>query len=162
LIPPFGVVTRQSTDVLSIDDRNVARAINFIRKNACNGINVRDLIKAVPQSRRLLEKKFKKLLGRTPHEEILRVQLDRVKELLTQTGLPLEQIAERAGFTHVEYLSVAFKREVGLPPSGYRSVNKPRAKVNAEGAIIGRDIPRPAAGKAGRRAGAARRGKTNA
>lgn len=127
LIPPLGVITRQSTDVLAIDDRNIARAIHFIRKNACNGINVQDVVRAVPQSRRLMEKRFKKLLGRTPHEEILRVQLDRVKELLTQTDLPLEEIAQRAGFSHVEYLSVAFKREVGMPPSKYRSAQKPRS-----------------------------------
>jgi LacI family transcriptional regulator len=130
LIPPLGVVTRQSTDVLAIDDRNVARAINYIRKNACSGINVQDVIRAVPQSRRLLEKKFKKLLGRTPHDEIFRVQLDRVKQLLTQTDMPLEDISERAGFSHVEYLSVAFKREIGIPPSRFRAINKPKAPAN--------------------------------
>lgn len=125
LIPPSGVVTRQSTDALAVEDRNVARAIHYIRKNACNGINVQDVIKAVPQSRRLLEQKFKQLIGRTPHQEIIRVQLDRVKELLTQTDLSLEAIAEHAGFSHVEYLSVAFKRETGMPPSKFRALNKP-------------------------------------
>ncbi|HYE30677.1 MAG TPA: DNA-binding transcriptional regulator [Methylomirabilota bacterium] len=126
LIPPSGVVTRQSTDALAIEDRNVARAIHYIRKNACNGINVQDVIKAVPQSRRLLEQKFKQLIGRTPHQEIIRVQLDRVKELLTQSDLSLEAIAEHTGFSHVEYLSVAFKREAGMPPSKYRALNSPR------------------------------------
>jgi LacI family transcriptional regulator len=125
LIPPVGVVTRQSTDVLAIDDRNIARAIHYIRQNACSGINVQDVIEAVPQSRRLLEQRFKKLLGRTPHEEIIRVQLSRVKDLLVQTPLPLEEIAERSGFSHVEYLSVAFKREAGMPPSKYRALNRP-------------------------------------
>lgn len=125
LIPPLGIATRQSTDVLAIDDRNVARAIHYIRQTACDGITVQDVIKAVPQSRRLLESRFRKLIGRTPHEEILRVKLDRVKQLLTQTDLPLEQIAERAGFTHVEYLTVAFKREVGIPPSKFRALNLP-------------------------------------
>jgi LacI family transcriptional regulator len=126
LIPPLGVATRQSTDVLAIHDRNIARAIHYIRNNACNGINVQDVIKAVPQSRRLLEKRFMKFLGRTPHEEIIRVQLDRVKQLLTQTDLPLEEIAPRTGFAHVEYLSVAFKRETGMPPSKFRAQNRPK------------------------------------
>ena len=127
LIPPLGVVTRQSSDVLAIHDRNIARAIHYIRKHACDGINVQDVVKAVPQSRRLMEKRFQKLIGRTPHGEIFRVQLDRVKQLLTQTDLPLEEIAERAGFRHVEYLSVAFKREIGMPPSKFRAVNRPHA-----------------------------------
>lgn len=125
LIPPSGIATRQSTDVLAIDDRNVARAVHFIRQHACDGIKVSDVLKAVPHSRRLLESRFKKLIGRTPHEEILRVKLNRVKQLLTDTDLPLEQIAERAGFPHVEYLSVAFRREVGMPPSRFRVECRP-------------------------------------
>lgn len=121
LIPPLGVATRQSTDVLAIEDAHVSRAVRYIREHACDGINVRDVLRAVPQSRRLLEGRFRKLLGRTPHEEILRVQLQRVKQLLTETDLPLETIAERTGFAHPEYLSVVFRREVGLPPSRYRA-----------------------------------------
>jgi transcriptional regulator GlxA family with amidase domain len=47
-----------------------------------------------------------------------------VKQLLTETDLPLEQIAERAGFAHVEYLSVVFKKKAGLPPSRFRAENR--------------------------------------
>src|SRR6185503_8814522 len=69
LIPPIGIATRQSTEVLAIEDRPVARAVHYIRQHACDGINVQDVLKAVPHSRRLLENRFKKLIGRTPHEE---------------------------------------------------------------------------------------------
>jgi LacI family transcriptional regulator len=126
LIAPIGVATRQSTDVLAIHDRNVARALHYIRNHACSGINVQDVIRNVPQSRRLMEKRFSKLIGRTPHQEILRVQLERVKQLLTQTELSIDEIAERCGFAHVEYLSVAFKRELGIPPSKFRVLNRPK------------------------------------
>jgi LacI family transcriptional regulator len=129
LIAPLGVTTRQSTDVLAIDDRNIARALHYIRNNACSGINVQDVIKAVPQSRRLMEKRFVKFIGRTPHQEIIRVQLERVKQLLTQTELAIEEIADRSGFAHVEYLSVAFKRELGMPPSKYRALNRPKGAI---------------------------------
>jgi LacI family transcriptional regulator len=124
LIAPLGITTRQSTDVLAIEDRNVARAVAYIRSHACKRIAVDDVLRAVPQARRLLERRFKKLLGRTPHEEILRVQLDRVKALLAQTDLPLSEIAERCGFTHVEYLSVVFRKKAGLPPSQYRAKHR--------------------------------------
>ncbi len=124
LIPPLGVVTRQSTDVLAVDDPHVARAVRFIREHACEGITVADVLRAVPQSRRLFERRFRKILGHTPHDEILRVQLDRVKMLLSQTDLPLAEVAGRAGFTHVEYLSVVFKKKVGVPPSHYRAKHR--------------------------------------
>lgn len=124
LIAPLGIATRQSTDVLAIEDRHVARAVAYIRSHACAGITVDDVLRAVPQARRLLERRFKKLLGRTPHEEILRVQLDRVKALLAQTDLSLADVAERCGFAHVEYLSVVFKKKAGLPPSQYRAQHR--------------------------------------
>lgn len=121
LIAPRGVAARQSTDVLAVDDRDVARAVQFIREEACTGINVSDILRAVPLSRRVLEQRFQRLLGRTPREEILHVRLNRVKQLLGETTLSLYQIAERTGFEHVEYLSVVFKRETGLTPSKYRA-----------------------------------------
>lgn len=121
LIAPLGLAPRQSTDVLAIDDRQIARAVQFIREHACTAINVGDVLRAVPLSRRVLEQRFQRLLGRTPREEILHVRLNRVKELLTETKLSLDEIAERVGFEHVEYLSVVFKRETGLTPSKYRA-----------------------------------------
>lgn len=120
LIAPLGVAARQSTDVLAIDDREVVRAVQFIRAHACERINVADVLKAVGVSRRVLEQRFRKLLGRSPHEEILHLKLGRVQQLLSDTDLPLYVIAERAGFEHVEYLSVAFKRELGMTPRAFR------------------------------------------
>jgi LacI family transcriptional regulator len=120
LIPPLGIAVRGSTDVLATDDADVSAAVRFIRAHASEGINVEDVLRAVPLSRRVLEARFEKLLGRTPHEEITRVQVARVKELLAETDLPLFTVAHRAGYKHVEYMSVVFKRETGLPPSHYR------------------------------------------
>ena len=120
LIAPLGVAARQSTDVLAVEDREIARAVQFIREHACAGINVGDLLRAVPLSRRVLEQRFQRLLGHTPREEILHVRLDRVKQLLAETDLPLYLIAERTGFEHVEYLSVVFKRETGRTTSAFR------------------------------------------
>lgn len=120
LIAPLGIVERQSTDVLAVDDRDVARAVQFIREHACEGIGVGDVLRAVPLSRRVLEQRFQRLLGCTPREEILRMRLSRVKQLLGETDLPLYLVAERTGFEHVEYLSVVFKRETGRTPSAWR------------------------------------------
>lgn len=120
LIPPLGVAVRQSTDILAIDDPDIAAAVRFIREHACDGIQVGDVLRRVPLSRRVLESRFQKLIGRTPHDEILRIKIERVKRLLQETDLTLEAIADRCGFRHVEYLSVAFKRATGLPPSRFR------------------------------------------
>jgi len=120
LIRPIGVETRQSTDILAIHDRHVAMALRYIRLHAYQGINVRDVLKNVPLSRRVLESRFQKLLGRTPHQELIRLRIARVRQLLMETTLTLSEIAQRVGFEHVEYLSVAFKREVGISPREFR------------------------------------------
>ena len=74
LIPPLGVASRHSTDAFALDDRAIVRAVRMIREHACEGINVSDVLKTVPLSRRVLEQRFQKLLGRTPREEIWQVR----------------------------------------------------------------------------------------
>jgi len=129
LFEPLGVATRQSTDVLAIEDRNLVQAIRYIRQHACEGISVKAVLNAMPQSRRMLEVRFKKTIGRTPHEEIVRVQLNQVKMLLVESDLSLEQIAGRTGFSHVEYLSAVFRDKVGMPPGRYRALNRRKRMI---------------------------------
>ncbi|WP_145357326.1 XylR family transcriptional regulator [Alienimonas californiensis] len=121
---PVGVATRQSTDVLAIADRDVAAAVQFIRQRASSGINVADVLRAVPVSRRSLEDRFRAILGRTPHEEIARVRLNRVRRLLRETELPIGEIAARAGYRSAAYLSAAFRKSVGCSPRDYRHGDK--------------------------------------
>ena len=120
LLRPLGIAARRSSDALAIGDADISAAVRFIREHACEGIGVERVLQVVPLSRRVLETRFRKHVGRTPHQEIVRVQVDRAKELLTNTDLPLKSIAERIGVRHAEYLSVLFKRAVGVPPGAYR------------------------------------------
>jgi LacI family transcriptional regulator len=120
LLPPLGIATRQSSDVLAIDDPVVVAAVQFIRARACMGIKVQDVVRELGISRRILDARFAARVGHTPHEEIARQQFRRVEQLLTETDLPLATIAERCGFRHAEYMTVAFTRRHGLPPSRWR------------------------------------------
>jgi LacI family transcriptional regulator len=119
-IDPRGVVTRHSTDVLAIDDRHVAAALNHIREHAFEGLTVDALTRPAGTSRSQLEKKFRRYLGRSPQGEIRRVRLERIRTLLAGTDFPLKKIAELAGFEHVEYMSVVFKRAFAITPGEYR------------------------------------------
>ena len=119
-IPPAGVVTRRSSDVLAIDDPDVATAVAFIREHADRNIEVEDVLDVVHVSRRTLERRFAAVLGRSPREEIRRVHLDRARSLLSETDLPMPQVAQRAGFANAERLSAIFRRCVGQTPTAYR------------------------------------------
>ncbi len=126
-IDPLGVVTRMSTDILAVGDRNVAAALSVIREHACKGISVDEVVTRAAASRSQLEKKFRRYIGRSPQAEIRRVQLARVKELLSETDLPLKTIAGMTGFEHIEYLSVVFKRLTGQSPGQFRKQTRTTA-----------------------------------
>ena len=119
-VPPKGVITRLSTDVLATHDQAVAKAVGFIREHAYDDIRVGDVLQHVNLSRSALEPKFKAVLGRTTHQEIRRVQLERVKVLLSTTDVPAKQIAAQTGFLNVQYLARVFRKATGQTLAKYR------------------------------------------
>jgi len=126
-VEPEGVVTRRSTEVLAIEDRHIANVVRFIREHACEGIDVSDLLKAAPLSRSALERRFARTLGRSPKEEILRVRLNRARQLLAETDFPLWTVAEKIGLEHSEYLNVIFKKKTGQTPGQFRAQTRGRS-----------------------------------
>ncbi len=122
-IPPTSVSERFSTRVIAVDDVELARVCRFVRQHACDGINVGDVAEFTTLSRRQLERRCQEELGQTPHQLITATQIARVKQLLSETKMTLEQITRRAGYSHKERLSAVFKRETGQTPGEYRSQN---------------------------------------
>ena len=129
LLEPTGVVARQSTDTLAVDDPDLAKAVAFIRSHATVPIQVRDVLREVPVSRRWLERRFREVLGRGPAAEIRRVRLARAKRLLAETEMPVPEVARLAGFGSREYLAAVFKSELDLSPRQYR--NRTQARPDA-------------------------------
>ena len=119
-VEPVRVVERQSTDVVSVADPKVAAALRFIRLHATEGINVKDVLKAVPISRTLLERKCRALLGRSLHDQIVQERIERARQLLGESELSIRVVAELTGFGAASYLSVVFRRETGESPLAYR------------------------------------------
>ena len=126
VVEPEGVVVRRSTDTLAIEDPDMASVVRFIRDHACDGISVYDVVRQVAISRSTLENRFKSVMGRTVHAEIERVRLERAKELIAQTVLPLKQVAAQAGFRYVQYMTKLFRMRLGQTPAEFR--NRTRRK----------------------------------
>jgi LacI family transcriptional regulator len=120
LLSPLSVVTRRSTETLAINDRALVRALSFIRENAAQSVQVGDVARHAGVSRRVLERHFMQVLGRSPAREIRRVHLERAKTLLVETDLPIPEVAEAAGFGSPEYLAFVFRSEVGMTPLNFR------------------------------------------
>jgi LacI family transcriptional regulator len=120
IVEPLHVVTRRSTEIVAIDDRSVAGALNFIHQQAGRPIQIDDVVRHVAISRRALEIRFRDAIGRTILSEIQRIRLQRAKRLLLETDLPLPIVAESAGFGTPSYLVQVFRQRVGVTPAKYR------------------------------------------
>ncbi len=118
--PPRGIAARLSTEMLSIEDQDVAAAIKYIREHATEGIRVSDVIARAEQSPSTLERRVKKLLGRTIKAEITRVRLARAKLLLSETEFSVAKVAERTGFAEPKYFCEVFRKHECTTATEYR------------------------------------------
>ncbi len=120
LLKPLGVNTRQSSDVMAVDDPALRAALAFIRENRSRPIQVDDVARHSGISRRVMEQRFAKVLEASPADYIREAHLERAKELLRETSLAIPDVAEASGFGSPEYMAQFFKARVGMPPIRYR------------------------------------------
>lgn len=124
LIPPAHVVERRSTHTFAFEDADVVAALRFIHGHAPESIKVTDVVKATTISRRSLEGRFNKLIGRTIHDEIWKAHFDLAKRLLSSSDLSLQTVAERSGFRTSSALVNLFRQRFGQTPKEYRIANR--------------------------------------
>ncbi len=119
-VPHLGVTSRPSSDILTIPDPDIVAAVRFVRTHAHTRIGVRDILVAVPVSRRILERKFREHLGCTPLQIIRRTQIEAAQQLLARADSSLKDIAQQIGFDNVYHLCRLFKKLTGQTPMQYR------------------------------------------
>lgn len=143
-VEPGPVLARASTDTLAIPDADVAAAIRYLRSRACEHLTIKQVAATLGMSRRTLERTFSHHVGHSPAVEITRARLERARELLIATDLPLATIARRTGFFHAETLHRVFKKQFGGTPGEYRLAHGVHGSSGAR-------KPRPASRRSGNR-----------
>ncbi|MBN2377701.1 MAG: XylR family transcriptional regulator [Sedimentisphaerales bacterium] len=121
IVQPLHVVTRHSTDILAIKDREVAEAVRFIRIKRKKPIQVNDVVDAVGISRRSLELRFRKELGKSVLNEIQRVRTDLIARMLVETNLSILQISLALGYTSEAHIARYFQQQKGMSLLAYRT-----------------------------------------
>jgi LacI family transcriptional regulator len=124
-VHPSHIVTRASTDILAIDDKDVAMAVQFIRQHTNKLIQIADVLNHVTCSQRTLHHKFRASLGRSVHQEIKQVRIERIARLLRETDLPISTIAIKLGYSNINHISRYFQQTMNLTPLAYRKQFSP-------------------------------------
>jgi LacI family transcriptional regulator len=119
-LPPGTVIVRQSSDIMAVPDGSVAAALRYIHDHIEQPLYVDEIARAAGTSRRLLERKFRRELDSTINKEIVKVRLQRVRHLLTNTDKPIPEVAAATGFIYVQQLNQLFKRVTGYTPTAFR------------------------------------------
>ena len=121
-VPPVRVAVRRSTDVLAVEDPDVAAALRVIRGRACGagGLQVAEVVREARVGRRQLELKFRKTLGHSPLAEIRRVRMEQAAELLVSTALSVGEVADRCGYSAQSRFGADFRATWAETPTAYR------------------------------------------
>ena len=120
IVEPIGVITRRSSDIIAVEDAEVAQAVIFIRENFRERIQVDDVVSATTLSRRMLELRFKNCLQKTILTEINRLQIEYSKQKLINSNDPINKIAESLAYTDPEHFARFFKKIVAISPKEFR------------------------------------------
>ncbi|MDH7598036.1 MAG: XylR family transcriptional regulator [Sedimentisphaerales bacterium] len=120
-IEPTHVETRLSSDTVAVTDEYVAAAVRFIRDNSRRSITAKEVADGVLLCRRALEKRFRRILGKSIHDEIRRVRIEIITRMLMDRHLRISDIAEALGFPSTSHLSRYFRSQMGISPLEYRA-----------------------------------------
>ncbi|MBN2425423.1 MAG: DNA-binding transcriptional regulator [Calditrichaceae bacterium] len=124
VLSPTHIVRRQSTDILSMDDKEVTAAIRYIRQNARECIKVDDVVNATALSRRSLELRFRKTLSRSIQKEIQRIRAELIAQMLIETEMSISEIASSLKFADIEHISRYFRKEKGMGLREFRKMHR--------------------------------------
>lgn len=119
-VEPLHVVQRRSTESTAVDDPDIATALHIIHSLACKPISIDEIVAQLNVSRRMFEIRFRKAVGRTPHQEVRRVRLLRAQQLLLETDHNISEIALSAGFCSLAHLGHVFRKDLQKTPAQYR------------------------------------------
>ena len=126
-IKPVKLVERESTATYPLEPRWLSDALVFIRSHISAQISAQDVYAHVGKSHTLVDRAFSKSLGVSVQREILRTRLSEAKRLIVSTEMPIRMVAEKCGYSSLQYFSASFVRAFGANPTSVRaSIGYPR------------------------------------
>ena len=120
LVPPTGIVTRQSSEGQAIDDVVVARGLHFLHGHLGEAMNNQSIASAAGVSRTVFQRRFRQAMGTSVRDYLTQQRLKRARDLIENSELTFVDIAQRCGFKHQEYLGYVVQKHFGTTPGKMR------------------------------------------
>jgi len=122
-IPPVGIVTRRSTDVLAVADPEVRHAVQYITEHLGEKIGAPQVARALGISRMRLDELTRAELGHSIGVQLRKMRFAKACAMLRTTKLTIGEIASQTGFCHQSHLTNAFRKAFGVSPNAWRKSN---------------------------------------
>lgn len=120
VLHPIGLVTRKSSSITVTTDKAIQDVIKFIADNAEKRLQVTDVLKHIPMSRRSLEQRFQKATGLTVYEFISKMRIEIFAQKLLASNDPVATIAAQMDEPDSKSISRRFVSLKGCTPSEFR------------------------------------------
>ncbi|MGH9882552.1 MAG: helix-turn-helix domain-containing protein [Pyrinomonadaceae bacterium] len=94
--------------------------LEFIDANYARELNLTELAEVAGMSTFHFAREFKRATSTTPHQYLIKLRIERAKELLSRSEMPLVDVGFQAGFSHQSHFTRLFRRLTGTTPQSYR------------------------------------------
>ena len=121
VIPPIRIESRRSTEKYVVDDKHILKVLEYIKDNYAQNISIDDIIRTVPLSRRIVEKRFLEKMGIPVYQYLLQYRIELFSDLLIKTDKPLADLAVHCGFNDYKNVARIFRKYKKITPSQYRN-----------------------------------------
>lgn len=119
-VGPLQIITRRSTDIYATNDVQVAASLKYIHNNLGKNLSVQDVLKVIPLSRRVLEKRFLECTGMPIYKYISTLRMEKFAEKILQTDHAIYEIALDLGYEDSKNVARQFKQIYGCSPFVFR------------------------------------------
>jgi LacI family transcriptional regulator len=126
VVYPTHIITRQSTDIFATTDKYISAVLKFIHQNTDKKLNIDQITRLAPLSRRLLENRFKQEIGLPIYSYIMNLRIEKFAHKLIETDAPIVEITQELEFSDYKNIARLFKKIKGITPSEYRNKNSIR------------------------------------
>lgn len=125
LVEPQQIITRQSTDIYATSDKHIAASLRYIHHHIDKGLHVPELLKLVPLSRRVFERRFLESTGLPIYKYISTLRMEKFAQQILNSDLSINEIALCLGFEDSKNVARQFKQTYGYSPLEYRKLHLP-------------------------------------